>query len=289
MAKRITQRLVDIDTGELIDTSLLIQMDSGDRVVSKAQQEFLQKQSARYQDKTSFIWLNFQYGTNLEFPVDSAVAVRFLYFGTACGKDGIIQRNKLMNAKLNLDKNQQTAFLKQAQQSGLLRQDGSAYFVNQQIISWGEYSAESNHIRLFANYYRTLCESTHKQADLKRIYYFLQMIPYLNRQTNILSHNPLEQDLERIAYMSFNEFCEKIQYNTAHSAKLKKQLSAFRVHNELILGFFNDLSELTPTGRNVIINPKFCFGGDRSVKKYKDLCALFENEKNIYVSATSKK
>ena len=125
MAKRITGPLVDPNTGEVIDTSMLLELEPGDYVRTKAQQEFLQRKNARYQDKTDFVWLNFQYGTNLEFPVDKAVLVRLIYFGTACGNDGIIQKNKLMSAKLSLDKNQQTTFFRQTLQSGLLRQEGS--------------------------------------------------------------------------------------------------------------------------------------------------------------------
>lgn len=285
MPKRITAPLVDTETGELIDTSLYVELEPGDRVVSKAQQEFLQKKDVRYQDKTEFVWLSFQYGTNLEFLVDRAVAVRLLYFGTACGNDGIIQKNKLLRAKLNLDKNQQTAFLRQTLQAGLLHQNGSAYFINPKIISRGEYDASSDRIRIFVDYYRKLCEGAGSQVGLNRIYYFLQMIPYLNRQTNILAYNETEQDLERIAYMSFNEFCKKISYNTAHSAKLKKQLLDFRAYDELIIGFFDDLSELTPGGKYAVLNPRLCFGGDRSNDKYKEICALFENEKKTYLAS----
>lgn len=192
--------------------------------------------------------------------------------------------NKLMQANLNLDKNQQTTFLNQTLQSGLLSQEGSAFLVNPQIISRGEYDTGSDHIRIFSDFYRKLCESTRHQADLNRIYYFLQMIPYLNRQTNILSYNQTEQDLERVVYMSFNEFCKKIGYNTAHSAKLKKQLLDFRVYSELVIGFFDNISELIPRGKNAVLNPKLCFGGDRSNSQYKDICALFEDEKDAYLA-----
>jgi hypothetical protein len=230
------------------------------------------------------VWLKYQYGTNIEFHVDKAVAVRLLYFGTACGKDGIIQASKLISAKLDMDKNQKTAFLKQTLQAGILRRDGSSYFIDPQIISQGEYDNDADHIRVFSAYYRKLCESAHSQADLNRIYYFLQMIPYLNRQTNILSYNQVEQEFDCIAYMSFNDFCGKIDTSTAHSARLKKQLSTFRVNDELLIGFFNSISELTPNGKNVILNPKLFFGGDRTTERYKELCALFENEKNAYLA-----
>lgn len=169
--------LVNLNTGELIDTSQLYELELGERIFTNKQREFLRQKDARYQDPTPFVWLNFQYNTNLDFPVDKAVAVRYLYFGTACGADGVIQKSKLMRAKLNLDKNQQTSFIKQTLQSGLLYQRGSAFFVNQQILSWGERETASNHIRVYSHYYRRLCEGTNSQAELKRIYYFIQMIP----------------------------------------------------------------------------------------------------------------
>lgn len=281
MSRRIKDPLVNLNTGEIVDTSLYVELEPGDHISSKKQREYLQKEREKYQDQTDFVWLNFQYGTNLDMSVDKAVAVRLLYFGTACGGDGIIQKNKLMNAKLRLDKNQQTAFFRQTLQMGLLRQDGATYFVNPQVISRGEYDRGIDHIRIFSDFYRKLCESAQSQIGLNRIYYFLQMIPYLNRQTNILSHNQTEQEFAHIAYMSFKEFCEKVNYNPAHSAKLKKQLSAFRVNGEPVIGFFNDINELTPNGKNVILNPKLCFGGDRTTSRYKELCDLFTNAKTL--------
>lgn len=285
MAKRINNKFLDEATGEVIELSNAYELEEGDIIRTRAQNVYYQKKLRRSEDKTEFVWLNFRYGTNLEFSVDKVVAVRALYFSTACGRDGIIQKNRLIEAKLSLDKNQKTAFVKQTLESGLLRQEGSIYVVNTEVISWGEYTGKSDHIRIYSNFYRRLCEAAETQAELKRIYYFLQMIPYLNRQTNILAHNQLEQDIERVAYMSFNEFCKVIDFDTAHSAKLKGQLSDFRVNDELVIGFFDDIAELTPKGKNVVLNPKLCFGGDNTTRKYKDICALFENEKNTYLAS----
>ena len=106
-----------------------------------------------------------------------------------------------MTAKISLDKNQQTVFLKQTIRSGLLRQNGSTFYVDPQTISWGEYKAGFDHIRVFSQYYRRFCENTTSQAELNRIYYFIQMIPYLNWKTNILAHNQTEQDPERLAQL----------------------------------------------------------------------------------------
>ena len=105
------------------------------------------------------------------------------------------------------------------------------------------------------------------------------MIPYLNRQTNILSRNQHEQDIDRIEYMTFKEFCDIVGYDSSHSARLSKDLSQFRIYGELAVGFFDDLSELKPKRKYVVVNPHLLFGGEREQKAYKDICKLFKAEK----------
>ena len=47
----------------------------------------------------------------------------------------------------------------------------------------------------------------------------------------------------------------------------------------MAVGFFDDLSELKPNGKYVVVNPHVLFGGERELKAYKDICKLFEDEK----------
>ena len=108
-------------------------------------------------------------------------------------------------------------------------------------------------------------------------------LPYLNRQTNILSHSQHEQDINRIEYMSFKEFCDIVGYNSSHSARLITDLSHFRVNGELAVGFFDDISELTPKGQYVVVNPRLFFGGERELKAYKDICNLFQTQKRTNI------
>ena len=209
-------------------------------------------------DASEFVWMNYHYGTPFSLPLSRAVAVRLLYFGTACADNGIIQREKLGSASLTMDRNQQTAFFRQTLQSMLLRREGDAYSVSRELICWGEDDQPFDRIRVFSHRYRTLCEGTHSQVELNQIHYFLQMIPYLNPQTNILSHDRTGDG----SYMTFCQFCKAIGYGTSHASKLKPKLAAFRVCDELVVGFFHSTDELNPTGNHMVLNPALFYGGD---------------------------
>ena len=107
------------------------------------------------------------------------------------------------------------------------------------------------------------------------------MIPYVNRQTNILSYNQQEQDTKYITYMSIKDFCKIIGYDSTHSARLRSDLLKIRINDELAVGFFNDISELNPEGNYIVVNPKLFYGGIRENQPYTHICNLFKTEKKL--------
>lgn len=290
MKREYFDTAIDPATGELRENLNLVSLQVGDRILSRGQQEFLQNRSARYQDLTDFVWLRFLYGVNLDFGVSMANAVRFLYLGTFYGADGLIQKNAMISHGLHLNKNQQTDFNRQMCASGLIRKEGSAEYIDPQFITKGTIppNSDSDYIRLFTGFFRTMYDNTRSQTEENHIFYIMQMIPYLNRPTNILSYTQKEQAIDRIVYMPFNDYCKKIGYTTSQFSRLRKHLAAIRVHGELVVGFFDDLSTLSPDGKYVALNPKLCFGGDRTLGSYSTICALFESEcKSMAESAES--
>lgn len=156
--------------------------------------------------------------------------------------------------------------------------NNKAYVSNNAFYIGTLQNTTTDFIRIFIDSNRKLySDSTPTQH--KQLSYIYRMIPYLNRQTNILSRNQYEQDIERIEYMTFKEFCDSVGYDSSHSARLKTALSQFRIHGELAVGFFDDLLELKTKGKYVVVNPRLFFGGERELKAYKDICNLFKAEK----------
>ena len=105
------------------------------------------------------------------------------------------------------------------------------------------------------------------------------MIPYVNRQTNILCCNQKEQIIDNVAPITFSEFYEKQGNDKTHVSRLKKKLQEFRIDGELVVGFFNSLNELTPNGKYAVVNPKLFYGGDRTSITYMKIQQLFTDEK----------
>ena len=111
-----------------------------------------------------------------------------------------------------------------------------------------------------------------------------QMLPYANRQTNILSINPEEQDIARVEKMTIQEFCALANYDVKHAARLRKELLQLRVNGRLAVGFFDNKDQLDPKGKFIIINPHLLYGGERFGETYQHICALFEEESRNFHS-----
>ena len=68
--------------------------------------------------------------------------------------------------------------------------------------------------------YKATPVSKHKQLG-----YVFQMLPYINKEYNILCTNIYETELSEIDVLTVSEFCEIIGYSKANSARLVKEYS----------------------------------------------------------------
>ena len=277
-------KLVDVETGEIIDGKdvddvHLALVEKGGRVLNPAQIEYLRKQELRYRDKTPYIWGNFKYNKPYFPDVEDVNIPRMIFFSTFCNDSGYVMTNQDIKDMLSISYNHVKKFKDNLTQQKIISIRNNKVYVSNNAFYIGTLQdTDTDFVRIFIDANRRLysaCTPTqHKQLS-----YVYRMTPYLNRQTNILSHNQHEQDIDRIEYMSFKEFCDIVGYDSSHSARLSTDLSQFRIYGELAVGFFDDLSELKPKGKYVVVNPHLLFGGERELKAYKDICKLFKAEK----------
>ena len=141
-----------------------------------------------------------------------------------------------------------------------------------------------DYIRLFTPATRQLYENCKTTSEHAYLSYFFRMIPFVNRQTNILCTNQNEQEKAHIAYMTISEFFDLI--GKTHTSRIKKILQTYRVNGELLIGFFDTPDFLTPKGKYAVINPVLYYGGDRTKQYYSDVRKLFTDEKKEYMSTT---
>lgn len=66
----------------------------------------------------------------------------------------------------------------------------------------------------------------------KLLQLFVEILPFVNFQHNILCHNPNETDIEKILPMTLKDLCKVVGYSESNSTKLKRQLLAIKVNGE---------------------------------------------------------
>ncbi len=93
--------------------------------------------------------------------------------------------------------------------------------------------------------YRMTPTNQHKQLG-----YVYQMLPYINREYNILCKNPDEAKLDDIVCLTEDEFCGKIGYSGANVHRLMKLYKGIRFevgnHMELFLSQANGMFFVNP-------------------------------------------
>ena len=144
---------------------------------------------------------------------------------------------------------------------------------------------DRDYIRLFTGVTRQLYKSCEKTSEHAYLSYFFRMLPFVNRQTNILCRSQQEQDQERIAYMTTTEFFNLV--GRTHHGRIKSQMQSYRINDELLIGFFDTLGNLNPQGKYAVINPILYYGGDRTKQHYADLRKMFTDEKEQYLASQS--
>lgn len=274
--------VVNEETGESKEIyGEVVEEGSGDKIIRAGTVEYLKEQSRHYEDKTPFVWVMFQYDTPLFPELSQSDLTRLMYFSTFCTAGGYVMHKKDVRNTLLINANQLSAFSADLQNAGIIHNANDVYCLDSKFFSVGEIKTELDYIRLFCDSTRELYEGCVSTAEHKTLSYIFKMIPYVNRQTNILSYNQEEQAKDAIIFMPFSKFCTLVDYDATHAARLRKALLQYRINGELAVGFFDDLTQLTDSGSYVLVNPKLFFGGLRTTSTYQEICALFAAEREI--------
>lgn len=276
--------------GELVDIAeegkRVIIVDKDERIITQKQIEHLERQRKRRDDLTDFIWVRFQYNQPLYLTIKSNVVAKMICLATYTTKEGFTATRQNIRIILNgITEGLINELIKVMNEQGIMTPDkGGKYQVNRNCFYRGDMDESAdNHIRLFTEATRALYRSL-KVTEQCYMAYVMQMIPFVNRQTNILCHNQTEQSIECTEYMTLKEFCAIMGLDVTHTSRIKKNLLNLRFNGELAVGFFNDTDsmELTPKGKYVVVNPNLFYGGERKKEYYTKVCKLFKVEKRQF-------
>lgn len=263
---------IDEETGELIPaTDVLVPLNAGDRIVRKNQIEYCKRTMRARNDNGAFVLLLFKYGEKLFPNISAANLTRLMYVATFCNKDNSIMNTTDLRQKMKLNRTRWSEFWNEMTSNDILYEQNGVVFINSKFVVNGKSNTDDNYTRLFCEYIRQLYENCDSISAHKQLSYIFKIIPFINRRTNIVCKNPIEQNEDMIQTMRLGDFCEVVGYNKSQARRLAKELLNIRVNGELAVGFF--VSNLDEKTWQIVVNPKLYFGGKYDIlfQKYREL------------------
>jgi len=183
------------------------------------------------------------------------------------GQDYPICKSDLSHI-LQISKPTAAKFYDDAIASGLLLDHGAEGLYLDKVFFRGFTNKNDKPTRLYINTVRDLYNRL-KSSQHHRFGYVVQLIPFINREWNILCHNPFEAESQSINPMSLKQLCQKLCLNVEHSTRLTKAITSpvFSFN-----GQEQQLCAIVPTNTNygkqstVYVNPHLIYGGSDFAK-----------------------
>lgn len=272
----MSQRLVGFDkeTGELLEDVVVL---TKKQIANSKKRKEAQEQAAefrRWHGKDNFIMYVFSENCNLS-DLTPQTATRLIYLATWLEYDGeylTVNKEHMTREQMEeimlLKPTTFKSFLKEITEKGYLIKENKAYRINKEVFQKGEYThkvslADERFVRVYIKYIRHLYELT-PQSKHVHLGYIFQLIPYINCEYNVLCHNPLEKDPEKIIPMTVGEFCEAIGYDVSQASRLLDIYDkiTFEVDgkNSYFCGYTGRKKQ-NNQDRRIIINPFIFFAG----------------------------
>ena len=283
--------IVDTETGEEVG-----EINSGDIIISaherqrraRMKKEREEHEINRYRGKGErYIFVN----TMFDFSeLSPSTVTKLIYLSTYAGYDNLL----VLNAKskkeikrsdlpkiLGVSKRTSERFWNSVK-AYYIREDEETgkLWLNDEIFKRGKLKSKT--AIDYQQFYFNGVRSLYKHANGKNhnyLGYLFQLIPFINREWNVVCENPFETDLDNVQLVTMKDFCAYIGYkDTSSISKLKRIYDALEFD---VNGKKQRFCALTYTGLDsgtarICINPEVFYVG--SNKGRVDVLKLFYKE-----------
>lgn len=163
---------------------------------------------------------------------------------------------------LGLSPSSATKFLSSVMGKYIFIDDAKHYTMDAEYFRRGALGRNAVYQKLMIKTIRELYEGGH---DLSKLGYIFRMVPYISTEYNLLCHNPWEQDIDDLDYITASEFCEMSGFSEKHLSVLREAYEAIRIKGDdgllQVCGFSNDTKNA-----KIIVNPKVIYRGEDKEK-----------------------
>lgn len=275
---------MDVETGEVFDAPAgkysIFDMDyvNKQKEVRKKYMGIAMGAASRM-TPDKFIWEIYELSTLQTPTLSPANVARMIYLSTFLSYDGFLAHAngrgidfKALPEMLKISERQFRNFWKEVSEEKIFREKDGLVYVNDNYFCRGRMKSkdvaalvmEGKYMtRLFIDGVRQLYESATPRSH-KTLSYIFQILPFVNREHNVVCHNPLEEDPDKIEPMTLGEFCDVVGYERHNAARLCKALMdpTFAVGNREQHAIRCVLTKsLSREEYKIFINPRVYYAG----------------------------
>lgn len=156
-----------------------------------------------------------------------------------------------------------SSFYKKLTDNGIITETDTGIVMNPEIFYRGRISSINNvakssqYTRLFRNTVRDLYRKYGGRA-LKQLAIIYMILPYVNFNYNIISHNPSEVQAEKVSPMTVDELAKTLGYSDYR--KLKPILNSIKHDGKSVFGFFE--MDGDKRRKKIVVNPSVIYAGN---------------------------
>lgn len=153
-------------------------------------------------------------------------------------------------------------FFNECENAGLIEDHGSeGLYMNE--IFFRDKTTDKNQIRLYRRTIKQLYKRTLPKY-IKNFGYVVQLVSHINREWNVVCHNPAEKNSDKVQIMTMKELCEVIDYDYSHISRLNEALFGLAFNwNGRKQALCASIEFTTEGGKQkgLIVNPHLIFAG----------------------------
>jgi len=246
----------------------------------KEKEKKAQQINEQYKEYGNFVWSVYNINQQLFANIKPSNITRLMYISTYLNYKGYLMYNqrtvmtkKNMSELLRLSDRGFIYFYKDMIDNNILQIQNNKIYINHDLFGKG--SLPKNQIakfvqndkyitRLYIDGVRAFYDISTSRSH-KTLSYLFQILPYVNREFNIVCFNPLEEDLDKVQCMSLGEFCNTIGYDYHNVKQLQKKLfdTTFTINGKITTAIGCVNTGLSNSDCKIFINPKVYYAGNQ--------------------------
>lgn len=267
---------MDAKTGEVIYGAIILTPEMQKEL--KRQKIKKEIYSSQYKQYGNFYWLFYEVKKELfNREIEGATISRLMYLATyigyndnmLCHKDNSpIEKGELQNI-VKLKDETYRKFIKECEEKKLLWfNEDNHIIISKEYFKKGKflknnYKNQKSIIRVYCKGVRSLYEGCNNSYQHKALSYLFMLLPYVNKQYNIVCNNPREERKSRINFLDMEDICNVIGYSNKNKHLLKKELKNLEINGMVAFRWLED-----KYGSRAIINPSVYYAGDKYSEVY---------------------